>query len=124
VELLGLRRRLGLSPQFFEVDTCAGEFEARTPYYYSAYELALPSPREAGRGEGEGSFPWTPDAQARLARVPAGFMRENTRLKIEEYAKETSAAAITLEVAEKGIERSRQMMAEMVAAYTQGKKQN
>ncbi|HXY72621.1 MAG TPA: carbamoyl-phosphate synthase large subunit, partial [Actinomycetota bacterium] len=32
------RRRLGVIPAFKTVDTCAGEFAARTPYYYSAYE--------------------------------------------------------------------------------------
>jgi len=32
------RRRLGVTPVFKTVDTCAGEFAARTPYYYSAYE--------------------------------------------------------------------------------------
>ncbi len=31
------RLELGIHPQFGEVDTCAGEFEAKTPYYYSYY---------------------------------------------------------------------------------------
>jgi len=31
------RRALGIRPEFGEVDTCAGEFEAVTPYYYSYY---------------------------------------------------------------------------------------
>ncbi|HEV7907579.1 MAG TPA: carbamoyl-phosphate synthase large subunit [Pseudonocardiaceae bacterium] len=34
-----LRHRLGVRPVFKTVDTCAAEFEARTPYHYSAYEL-------------------------------------------------------------------------------------
>ena len=34
-----LRRRLGIHPVFKTVDTCAAEFEARTPYHYSSYEL-------------------------------------------------------------------------------------
>ncbi|MCY4022688.1 MAG: carbamoyl-phosphate synthase large subunit [Anaerolineaceae bacterium] len=36
-----LRRRqqeLGLRPSFYRVDTCAAEFEARTPYLYSTWE--------------------------------------------------------------------------------------
>jgi carbamoyl-phosphate synthase large subunit len=33
-----LRKSLGLNPVFKSVDTCAGEFEAYTPYYYSTYE--------------------------------------------------------------------------------------
>jgi carbamoyl-phosphate synthase large subunit len=32
------RRRLGVRPVYKSVDTCAGEFHAVTPYYYSAYE--------------------------------------------------------------------------------------
>jgi carbamoyl-phosphate synthase large subunit len=45
-ELVGLaedhlrarRRALGLHPAYKMVDTCAAEFEAATPYYYSTYE--------------------------------------------------------------------------------------
>ncbi len=33
-----LRRRLGIHPVYKTVDTCAAEFEARTPYHYSSYE--------------------------------------------------------------------------------------
>ncbi|MBM3878384.1 MAG: carbamoyl-phosphate synthase large subunit [Verrucomicrobia bacterium] len=32
------RRRLGLEPSYRLVDTCAAEFEAYTPYYYSTYD--------------------------------------------------------------------------------------
>ncbi|MCA9834148.1 MAG: carbamoyl-phosphate synthase large subunit [Thermomicrobiales bacterium] len=32
------RRELGMAPVYKMVDTCAGEFEARTPYFYSTYE--------------------------------------------------------------------------------------
>ncbi|MCL8209111.1 MAG: carbamoyl-phosphate synthase large subunit [Actinomycetia bacterium] len=32
------RRALGVLPTYKIVDTCAGEFEASTPYYYSTYE--------------------------------------------------------------------------------------
>ncbi|WP_280362175.1 carbamoyl-phosphate synthase large subunit [Nocardia wallacei] len=34
-----LRHRLGVRPVYKTVDTCAAEFEAKTPYHYSAYEL-------------------------------------------------------------------------------------
>ncbi|WP_067814081.1 carbamoyl-phosphate synthase large subunit [Nocardia inohanensis] len=34
-----LRHRLGIRPVYKTVDTCAAEFEAKTPYHYSAYEL-------------------------------------------------------------------------------------
>ena len=32
------RRSLGMTPVYKMVDTCAGEFEAATPYFYSTYE--------------------------------------------------------------------------------------
>jgi carbamoyl-phosphate synthase large subunit len=34
-----LRRRLGVHPVYKTVDTCAAEFEAKTPYHYSSYEI-------------------------------------------------------------------------------------
>jgi carbamoyl-phosphate synthase large subunit len=34
------RRRLGVVPTYHSVDTCAGEFAAQTPYYYSAFATA------------------------------------------------------------------------------------
>ena len=33
------RQKLGILPTFQRVDTCAAEFEAQTPYLYSAYEM-------------------------------------------------------------------------------------
>lgn len=33
-----LRKELGLVPSYRLVDTCAAEFEAYTPYYYSTYD--------------------------------------------------------------------------------------
>ncbi|MEY4878038.1 MAG: hypothetical protein RIR72_453 [Actinomycetota bacterium] len=38
-EILKVRERLGLFPVYKTVDTCAGEFEAFTPYHYSSYDL-------------------------------------------------------------------------------------
>src|SRR5262249_20295120 len=32
------RKKLGLAPSYRLVDTCAAEFEAYTPYYYSTYD--------------------------------------------------------------------------------------
>jgi carbamoyl-phosphate synthase large subunit len=37
-EVRALRRQLGLVPSYRLVDTCAAEFEAYTPYYYSTYD--------------------------------------------------------------------------------------
>jgi carbamoyl-phosphate synthase large subunit len=40
-DLRALRKRLGIEPVYKLVDTCAAEFEAYTPYYYSTYETPL-----------------------------------------------------------------------------------
>jgi len=37
-DVRALRKKLGLTPSFRLVDTCAAEFEAYTPYYYSTYD--------------------------------------------------------------------------------------
>ncbi len=37
-DVRAIRRRDGVRPVFKRVDTCAAEFEAYTPYYYSTYE--------------------------------------------------------------------------------------
>ena len=39
-----MRRELGIRPVYKMVDTCAAEFEARTPYFYSTYELENEAP--------------------------------------------------------------------------------
>ncbi|CAN5472809.1 carbamoyl-phosphate synthase large subunit [soil metagenome] len=44
------RTGLGLRPTFRVVDTCAGEFEAQTPYYYSTYDTG---PNESERTDRE-----------------------------------------------------------------------
>ena len=47
-EVRQVRQALGVSPVYKTVDTCAAEFEAYTPYYYSTYEAdteVLPSDR-------------------------------------------------------------------------------
>lgn len=38
IEVRDLRKKLNIIPLYKMVDTCAAEFEAKTPYYYSAYE--------------------------------------------------------------------------------------
>lgn len=37
-EIRSMRKSLGVIPTYKVVDSCAGEFEALTPYYYSVYE--------------------------------------------------------------------------------------
>ena len=49
-----IREKLGVNPVYKLVDTCAAEFEASTPYYYSTYETPFivlpqaPSPKPQG----------------------------------------------------------------------------
>lgn len=48
--VMGVRHALGIRPVYKSVDTCAGEFEAKTPYYYSSYDATsevAPREREA-----------------------------------------------------------------------------
>ena len=56
-EIVALRRRLQMAPVYKMVDTCAGEFEAATPYFYSTYEeedeaTPLPGKRAVVVGSG------------------------------------------------------------------------
>jgi carbamoyl-phosphate synthase large subunit len=41
MEMRRLRKELGVVPVYKLVDTCAAEFEAYTPYYYSTYEAPI-----------------------------------------------------------------------------------
>ncbi len=48
-EITDMRLSLGIIPTFKMVDTCAAEFEAKTPYYYSSYDTEcelVPSDRK------------------------------------------------------------------------------
>jgi len=49
-EIRSLRESYGIMPHFNMVDTCAGEFDAVTPYYYSTYMSDnVPRPRRKNR---------------------------------------------------------------------------
>jgi len=39
IELYTLRKLYNIMPTYKMVDTCAGEFDAISPYYYSTYEV-------------------------------------------------------------------------------------
>ena len=56
-EIRTLRQSLGITPVYKMVDTCAAEFEAFTPYFYSCYDqeneaMPLPAPRALVIGSG------------------------------------------------------------------------
>ncbi|GIK73409.1 MAG: carbamoyl-phosphate synthase (glutamine-hydrolyzing) [Chloroflexota bacterium] len=44
LDIRALRANLGLTPTYHQVDTCAAEFEAYTPYLYSSYESESEAP--------------------------------------------------------------------------------
>ncbi|TVQ53998.1 MAG: carbamoyl-phosphate synthase large subunit [Phycisphaerales bacterium] len=58
------RKSLGIEPVYKLVDTCAAEFEALTPYYYSTYETAHIAPGLPGGTE-------PPSTGADSASIPA-----------------------------------------------------
>jgi carbamoyl-phosphate synthase large subunit len=49
-EVRRVRKEFGIEAVFKSVDTCAAEFEAYTPYYYSTYEAPASEARNAERG--------------------------------------------------------------------------
>jgi carbamoyl-phosphate synthase large subunit len=68
-EVRRLRKRWSILPSYKCVDTCAAEFEAYTPYYYSTYE----APTEVVPSEPEGTSGTTANLQwENEARPPSG----------------------------------------------------
>ena len=57
---------------------------------------------------------WQADAIARLMRAPQGFMRDAAKRNIEQYAQQNGIDTISLDVAEKGLEISREAMQQQV----------
>jgi nucleotide-binding universal stress UspA family protein len=53
---------------------------------------------------------WSEQATQRIERVPAGFMRDASRARVDEYARREGCAEITLEVCEAGLAEARQAM--------------
>jgi nucleotide-binding universal stress UspA family protein len=74
--------------------------------------LEVPGMASNGGSQGQPAFEWTAEAQARLERVPPGFMRDCTKAMIEKHAKSISAFTITLDVANAGIDQARTTMEE------------
>ncbi|WP_028052507.1 carbamoyl-phosphate synthase large subunit [Carboxydothermus ferrireducens] len=48
-EVRNLREKYGIKPVYKMVDTCAGEFEAKTPYFYSTYEKENEAKETSGK---------------------------------------------------------------------------
>ncbi len=84
-------------------------------------ETGVP-PEVEGRVEENQAIPWTEEATTRLQRVPAGFMREMARARIEALAAERGEKVVTLALCEEGIGASRDTMNEVIAEYVRNKK--
>jgi len=67
-------------------------------------QSSLSSPAELPRPH------WQAAALARLMRVPEGFMRDNCKKSIEDFARQNDHDEITLEVAENGLKLARDEM--------------
>ncbi len=61
---------------------------------------------------GPGGLEWTRDARERLEKVPTGYMRDCTQSLIEQHARSKGAIAITLQIANEGIESAKTQMEE------------
>ena len=79
-EIKALRESFGIRPAFKMVDTCAAEFEAQTPYYYSTYdaeneaaeELHMPAVGEAAPHIPEAPYLSAAAIQPHRSAAPAG----------------------------------------------------
>ena len=68
-EIRSMRKAAGVIPSYKIVDTCAAEFEAFTPYFYSTYEdedEAAPTPTGEGHHPGRRAEPHRPGHRVRL----------------------------------------------------------
>ena len=78
------RQRRGINAVFKLVDTCAAEFEAVTPYYYSTYEDEDETRRRrqaAGRHPGRRAEPDRPGDRVRLLLLPGRLRAQRRRLR-------------------------------------------
>ncbi|WP_456380895.1 universal stress protein [Thiolapillus sp.] len=84
-----------------------------THFAPGAEAAALPGNQDTAglqTGEKEAPLQWRAAALARLMRVPEGFMRNSSRQRIEDYAKNHKLTEITLETAEAGLAEARKAM--------------
>ena len=72
-EVRAHRKALGVEAVFKQVDTCAAEFPAYTPYYYSTYEAATAEAATAGGDGGmdDGGSQSANEAPSALSHTPA-----------------------------------------------------
>jgi len=75
-------------------------------------ELLANQKNEASSSKPKSGFEWTLEAKQRVERVPEGYMRDCTVSLVEQHAKGLGTTAITLEIADQGIEKAKVTMEE------------
>ena len=110
MEKLARTKRLGMITKEIAQEIAGAD---RNPVAAAADATSIPA------AESEATMTWTPDAKQRLARVPAGFMRNMTRDRIESLAKEKGLEIVSLDTAEEAIGMARQTMHDTIGAYMQ-----
>jgi hypothetical protein len=63
----------------------------------------------------DGAYSWTPEAVARLEKVPEGFMRNATKKRVEKLADARNTDLVDLDVVEEGIREGLKIMEEVIA---------
>ena len=90
----------------------ANKGAATAPAAEAERAAAEAASEQGGNGASPSPYTWTSEAQQRLERVPAGFMRDCTRALIHKHADKLGTTSITLEVANQGIEHAKGTMEE------------
>lgn len=72
----------------------------------------------------DGDYSWTVEAMNRLNRVPEGFMRDQTKKRMESCAQQHNTNLVTLAIAEEGIAEGRRLMEEMIRKQAEEKKKD
>lgn len=117
IEDLAVRGNLSMRAEKKAREDKSPSVEARhLRFFLDAQEPKPDAEVEAGIPEPS----WHAAALARLMRVPEGFMRDGAKRTIETYARENGQWAITLEVAEAGLERAREAMEERLRSEKKG----
>jgi carbamoyl-phosphate synthase large subunit len=73
-EVRKLRKVHGIEAVFKSVDTCAAEFEAYTPYYYSTYEAPIRGQSTVGSAPSSDSSPLSTEDEVRISSGKARIM--------------------------------------------------
>jgi len=103
------------------VEDVVGKAEAATENLEDRGKLGQRAVGGAQSGENsgaqnirDGKYSWTPEASARLNRVPEGFMRTSTKKRIEMVAAARQTDLIDIEIVGEGIKEGLKVMEKMI----------